>query len=523
MKKQLLTLFLFIVFTINGYSQDILVNRFYNSGTSDGTDDMIELIVVKDNLDIRNWIIKDYANGTISLEDAGGRFRFENIDLWKDLKSGTVIVLTKMPTADIATYTPILGANNIISVGINDARYLRDISDSKVFNLTLHEAVLIRKDDGTGSHLGQDNAVHALGYGDFFNRTTWGSISSPKSLFNIGVWSDQSKSNGTLGAVELKLSDIESFVTPFDKSIPLENLPNEWVRKTELMQDWPYGAEVYQMTTDYSYGGVTRKMNAYCVILNPKIIDLKMAYSIAPQKTPQRFVSDESGKVLACLNGTFFSTSSALGLVKYGAQTHYQALLSLTRNAKSYPVTRAAFGLSPDFKPSVAWIYPYQYTPYTNGGTAFTTPYAYSSPLMQDVNNDPLPAPTKESGTLWHVNTAIGGAPMLVKNGAINMTADYELANLDNTSLRARSAIGYTPNGNVVLMAAEGGNTATEVGGLTLLDLANLMKDLGCEGAINLDGGGSTSLRINNQPTVRPSDSGNERVMPSVLMLKTKK
>lgn len=238
-----------MVLTMSAYSQDILVNRFYNSGSGDGTSDLVELIVVKDSLDIRNWIIKDYANGTISLEDAGGAFRFKNIDLWKNLRAGTVIVLIKRALAELTTYSPVLNVDGVINLAINDANYLEDLN-SKSFNLTLHEAVLIRRDDGTGAWQGQENAVHALGYGDFFSRETWGSISSPKSLFNIGVWSASSLSNGTVGAVSLKYEDLQSYLTPFDVSASLEAFPSYWNKRSDLTSSWPYGAEVYQMTSE---------------------------------------------------------------------------------------------------------------------------------------------------------------------------------------------------------------------------------------------------------------------------------
>ena len=64
--------------------------------------------------------------------------------------------------------------------------------------------------------------------------------------------------------------------------------------------------------------------------------------------------------------------------------------------------------------------------------------------------------------------------------------------------------------------------------GLTLNELANLMKDMGCVAALNLDGGGSTTLRINNQLTVLPSDRDPitnvavERTMPGVILIKSK-
>lgn len=47
-------------------------------------------------------------------------------------------------------------------------------------------------------------------------------------------------------------------------------------------------------------------------------------------------------------------------------------------------------------------------------------------------------------GTIWDMNSAIGGSPLLIKNNSINITDNEELIVIDNNSSRARSAIGYT-------------------------------------------------------------------------------
>mgnify|MGYP006195806179 FL=1 len=92
---------------------------------------------------------------------------------------------------------------------------------------------------------------------------------------------------------------------------------------------------------------------------------------------------------------------------------------------------------------------------------------------------------------------------------------------IDNNSSRARSAIGYTANNKVILFAAEGNNT-NGAAGLTLAEVAQAMKDMGCVGAINLDGGGSTALYVNGVHTVKPSDAAGERSVVTALILKSK-
>ncbi|WP_461484897.1 phosphodiester glycosidase family protein, partial [Pedobacter sp.] len=96
-----------------------------------------------------------------------------------------------------------------------------------------------------------------------------------------------------------------------------------------------------------------------------------------------------------------------------------------------------------------------------------------------------------------------------------------ELIVIDNNSSRARSAIGYTANNKVIMIAAEG-NNPNGAAGLTLAELAQVMKEMGCVGAINLDGGGSTALYINGTHTVKPSDAAGERPVITALILKSK-
>ena len=74
--------------------------------------------------------------------------------------------------------------------------------------------------------------------------------------------------------------------------------------------------------------------------------------------------------------------------------------------------------------------------------------------------------------------------------------------------------------GEAVLLAVEGDNSSAGYLGINLADLASMMLSLGCTDAINLDGGGSTSMVIGNRLTVRPGDNGVERPVASALLIK---
>ena len=104
-----------------------------------------------------------------------------------------------------------------------------------------------------------------------------------------------------------------------------------------------------------------------------------------------------------------------------------------------------------------------------------------------------------------NVNHIISGGPYLVKNGEIyvDMT-EQKLASVGGRN--PRTAIGYTKEGNLIMLTADGREGSSI--GLTLNELANIMKGLGCINAMNLDGGGSTVMFIKGQVVNRPAVQG---------------
>ena len=104
-----------------------------------------------------------------------------------------------------------------------------------------------------------------------------------------------------------------------------------------------------------------------------------------------------------------------------------------------------------------------------------------------------------------NVNHIISGGPYLIKNGSIyiDMTAQKLVA---IGGRNPRTAIGYTSNNHVIMLTADGREGSSI--GLTLNELASIMKELGCINAMNLDGGGSTVMYVNGQVVNKPPIEG---------------
>lgn len=106
----------------------------------------------------------------------------------------------------------------------------------------------------------------------------------------------------------------------------------------------------------------------------------------------------------------------------------------------------------------------------------------------------------------WNnVKHIIGGGPYLVKNGQAYVDiSEQKLGSIGGRN--PRSAIGYTADGNLIIVAVDGREKASI--GMTLWELASFMKSIGCVNAMNLDGGGSTVLYVNGKVVNHPKVQG---------------
>lgn len=110
---------------------------------------------------------------------------------------------------------------------------------------------------------------------------------------------------------------------------------------------------------------------------------------------------------------------------------------------------------------------------------------------------------------------AVGAGPTLVKGGQIYLTTAQEEFPPDIAVGRApRTALGLSKDGDTILAVVDGRQSDSI--GMSLLELATLMQELGAVDAMNLDGGGSSDLVIDGRVVNSPSD-GRERKVATAL------
>lgn len=120
-----------------------------------------------------------------------------------------------------------------------------------------------------------------------------------------------------------------------------------------------------------------------------------------------------------------------------------------------------------------------------------------------------------DSGQDWSsVGNAMGGYPSLVSSG--NAFAEVypgeQVYSSTDWSAHPRTAVGKTASHELIMVTVDGRTSAGQ--GLTTTDLASLMVDLGAVDAVNLDGGGSTTMSISqcwlNDVVNHPSDNSSD-------------
>ena len=121
----------------------------------------------------------------------------------------------------------------------------------------------------------------------------------------------------------------------------------------------------------------------------------------------------------------------------------------------------------------------------------------------------------------------LGVGPRLLRAGRVSIPAAAE--GLDPpqapsffrtfvASRQPRTLAGVRPDGTLLLVTVDGRRPGWSVG-MTLREAARLMRSLGARDALNLDGGGSTTMTVRGEVVNRPSDRGGERPVADGLFV----
>lgn len=115
----------------------------------------------------------------------------------------------------------------------------------------------------------------------------------------------------------------------------------------------------------------------------------------------------------------------------------------------------------------------------------------------------------------------IGGWPRILRDGE-NVAGDA--ATTEGTLSRnaearhPRTAVGFSRDSATLIILTVDGRSENS-GGMTLVELANVMRELGAWQAMNFDGGGSTTMVVDGKVVNRPSDKEGERAVGNALLV----
>jgi hypothetical protein len=170
----------FIFLSTHLFCQSVVVSSYFNA--ADPRDEWVELLVVTDNTDMRNWTIRDNNSSQTSWQPA---VTFTNIASWNNMRAGTIIMIWNRPITSGSVAHP-------VEINKNDGYIEVDATNSTYFSTgsfgspptwagnSLNYAGggdVVELRNAAGIH------IHALGHCSSPG-TDWSSLPSPKLNHN---------------------------------------------------------------------------------------------------------------------------------------------------------------------------------------------------------------------------------------------------------------------------------------------------------------------------------------------------
>jgi len=297
-----------------------------------------------------------------------------------------------------------------------------------------------------------------------------------------------------------------------------------WKKPEKLNKDLPPSVEVFRTTSDFAKG---HKMTAsYCDFdLADPDLEFKVVYVKDGEsaKTLPEFIAEEPNHVYMIANGGFFdivsNTSHSL-LIQDGYLSSSNRMVvheMYKGQLVPYYPTQGAFGIRKDGTPEITWVY--------NINDDKSQVYSYPQPAPNCYNCPPGPMPDEDfppGGAPWEVNHAIGGSPVLLKNGVYDVTMEEEMINRTiGVHRHPRTALCVTKEKKVKVVTVDGRSSRSD--GLFYDELAELLHEIGCYDALNLDGGSSTAMLINGEVANSPVNGELREVLSAVMLVSKSK
>ena len=304
----------------------------------------------------------------------------------------------------------------------------------------------------------------------------------------------------------------------------------KWMNVDSIFQPLPDNFHIYKCTDNLD----GKPFIAYYAEakLKDKHLNFTTDTTYKRRLTPKQFFKKNNNPLLV-VNSTFFSFGNNQNLnvvIKEGKLVAYNVhtIAGKGKDTLTYKhPLGSAIGISKNKEADVAWIYADSSLKYA---IAFETkPQLLQNSFYRVSKYDfvpelhHLPKMEKHRGIKdkWKMKTAVGGGPVLLQNGKIKITNNEEVKFMGKAidDKHPRTCMGYTKDGRLIVLVIQGRFSGIAEGA-TLTQEAQLLKDLGCVEALNLDGGGSSCMLINGKETITPSDKEGERAVPAVFIIK---
>ena len=291
----------------------------------------------------------------------------------------------------------------------------------------------------------------------------------------------------------------------------------KWINVDSAFQPLPHNFHVYK-TFDSLDG---KPFIAYYAEakLKEKNLNFTTDTTLKRRLTPLQFYSKNENPLLV-VNATFFSFATNQNLnvvIKKGMMVAYNVHTIPMKGKDTFQYKHpmgSAIGIDKNRNADIAWLY-----------TDSSEKYAYASQREMVALKDSSKETNARYPALkkWRMKTAIGGGPVLVQDSKIKITNNEELKFTGKAinDKHPRTCMGYTKDGRLIVMVIQGRFPGIAEGA-TLTQQAQLLVDLGCIEALNLDGGGSSCMLINGKETIKPSDKEGERAVPAVFIINKK-
>lgn len=133
-----------------------------------------------------------------------------------------------------------------------------------------------------------------------------------------------------------------------------------------------------------------------------------------------------------------------------------------------------------------------------------------------------VPAETEQAGQWEQACCIVGAGPQLIKGGRVDISAAAEkIGEKFVTDRHPRTAIAKLKTGKLLFITVDGRQPGVSAG-MSLVELANLLLEFGADSAINLDGGGSTTMVVDGKLVNKPSDQTGERAVSDAILIMQK-